>query len=114
MTVEISNGGAEPLAAYPNGHVKPENPNSAAASKKSKESDRRRRRRKQKKNNKASAAANGEDTDAAAEDANNTAADNADENSYSQKVFLFLDYVKGILTCSLVSKYMLSVACSVK
>nr|GMC88197.1 splicing factor 3B subunit 2 [Ipomoea batatas] len=85
MTVEISNGGAEPLAAYPNGHVKPENPNSAAASKKSKESDRRRRRRKQKKNNKASAAANGEDTDAAAEDANNTAADNADENSYSQK-----------------------------
>ncbi|VFQ89519.1 unnamed protein product [Cuscuta campestris] len=81
MTAELANGVAEPLSAYPNGQLGPQNPNSAAASKKSKENERRRRRRKQKKNKKPSADANGVNTDTAPHDAEN----NAEENSSPQK-----------------------------
>ncbi|CAH9112240.1 unnamed protein product [Cuscuta epithymum] len=77
MTADIANRVSEPLAAYPNGHVKPANPNSAHASKKSKENDRRRRRRKQKKNSKASSNANGGDTGAAVQPDVNNSKENA-------------------------------------
>ncbi|CAH9059878.1 unnamed protein product [Cuscuta europaea] len=77
MTADIANRVSAPLAAYPNGHAKPANPNSAPASKKSKENDRRRRRRKQKKNSKASSDANGGDKGAAVQPDVNNSKENA-------------------------------------